>query len=202
MQYIFTSAVVNSINSYKHKWTGSGLLPRVPFLTNLIYSCESNCIWFGPSFFPGVNKLHITCSWLRTAVMTAVNISHYLKLRNRIYSQVMCLWCWFFKKICSYSRKEFFGTRFFWMQCRKNGFASFERFLSESITWRYLQFRLNEIAKRFLNFVDFWTDFWFDDFLFCFFLVSNFFYCPIGSQLCLCVITCSFVEGNLASSWE
>ena len=42
-------------------------------------------------FFPGVNNSHVTCSGLRAAVATAVNISHYLKLRNRIFSQVMGL---------------------------------------------------------------------------------------------------------------
>ncbi len=28
------------------------------------YSCDSNCIWVGQSFFPGVNnlQLHVTCS--------------------------------------------------------------------------------------------------------------------------------------------
>ena len=44
----------------------------------------------GP-FFRGVNYLHVACSGLRPAVVTAVIISHYLKLRNRISSQVVCL---------------------------------------------------------------------------------------------------------------
>ena len=65
--------------------------------TSFITVAAAKCIWVGLSFCPGVNNLHIikhvAFSSGPRAVVTAVNVSHYLKLRNRISVQVMCLRC-------------------------------------------------------------------------------------------------------------